>query len=274
MRVVSGRWDSIIVAKVFDPRLLALAGVLVGWQIASLFFGSNQLPGLVTLADNVVTVVTGDGRFGFIETNGITLQRIILGFLISMILGTFIGIVMGINHLAEEYFTTPVMTFLAFPSLIWAFLGILWFGLTDYIVPVFVIVMIVTPYVTVNILEGTKDVDIGLVEMAKSFSAEESLVWRYVYLPHLRPYLFASARVAFSMAWKVSLVAEIFGTSSGIGHVVNNYYLSFRSDMIIAWALPVMLLMFGIERLLQRLEKRAFRWRPEVSSEATGRLDA
>ncbi|MDX1746994.1 MAG: ABC transporter permease subunit [Halobacteriales archaeon] len=252
-----------------DPRLAFFVLVLVGWQVASLFFPQNQFPGLGRLAENVVVVVTSTGRFDFVTNVSITVQRIVLGFVVAMVFGTALGIVMGIDELAERYLTTPVMTFLAFPALIWAFLGILWFGLTTYQVPVFVIIMVVTPYVVVNIWEGTKDIDAALVQMAQSFDAGSARIWRDIYLPALQPYLFATTRIAFSLAWKILLVAEIFGTNNGIGHIVNSFYLNFRADMIIAWSLPIMLLMFGIERVLRRVETRAFAWRPEIGAEIT-----
>ena len=252
----------------FTPSLLGVFLVLGTWQLVSLAFPENQFPSLGRLWVDVLVVLTGSGEFAPVPNFSITIQRIALGFAIAMVTGTTVGILMGTRQVLEDYLTTPVMVFLSFPALIWAFLGVLWFGLTSYIVPVLTIVMIVTPYVIVNVWEGTKDVDADLVEMATAFEASAAQTWRNVYLPHLRPYLFATTRITFSLAWKISLVAEIFGTSSGIGHIVNYYYLNFRADMIIAWAIPIMVLMFGIERLLKRLETRMLAWRPDIESEA------
>lgn len=252
--------------EVAHPRVVGLVVVLSGWQLLSLFFEQTQFPGLVRLLENVVIVLTGGDEFDPVANISITLQRTVAGFALSMVIGTTVGIFMGTNQFLEDYLTTPVMTFLSFPALIWAFLGILWFGLTEYVVPVFVIVMVVTPYVVVNVWEGIKDLDRELVEMAEAFEAGRAQVWRHLYLPHLTPYLLGTTRLAFSLSWKILLVAEIFGTQVGIGHIVNHYYLNFRSDMILAWALPIMLLMFGLERLLRRLERRLFAWRPEAET--------
>lgn len=252
------------------PRLVGLLLVLGGWQVASLGFPNSQFPSLPTLWSALVTVLTSTGRYQFVPNVSITLQRILLGFTISMVVGTVVGVLMGTRELLEDYLTTPTMVFLSFPALIWAFLGILWFGITSYLVPVFVIMMIVTPYVIVNVWEGTKDLDADLEEMAAAFDATNRQLWQDLYIPHLRPYLLATTRIAFSLAWKISLVAEIFGTTEGIGHIVNYYYLDFRVDMIIAWSLPIMVLMFGVERLLKRAEVRLFAWRPELETmEAT-----
>lgn len=248
-------------------RLGGLGLVLAGWQLLSLAFEPNQFPGLGLLASDVYEVLSGSGRYNPIENYRITFVRILLGFASAMLVGTTVGILMGTNDRLDRYLTTPVMIFLAFPALIWAFLGVLWFGLTTYLVPAFTIFMIVTPYVIVNVWEGAKDVDGELVEMASAFDASPAQLWRDVYLPHLQPYLLATTRIAFSLSWKISLVAEIFGTTSGVGHIVNYYYLNFEADMIIAWALPMMVLMFGLERLLRTYERHLFSWRPETESE-------
>lgn len=247
-------------------RIGGLALVLVGWQLLSLAFNPNQFPGLGLLAENLYEVVSGSGRYSPVENYGITLARILLGFAAAMIVGTTVGILMGTNDFLDKYLTTPVMIFMAFPALIWAFLGVLWFGLTTYLVPAFTIFMIVTPYVIVNVWEGAKDIEAELVEMATAYDASTTQLWQEVYLPHLRPYIFATTRIAFSLSWKISLVAEIFGTTSGVGHIVDYYYQNFQADMIIAWALPIMILMFGIERLLRAYERRLYAWRPQTES--------
>lgn len=248
------------------PRAVGVVLFLGTWQLLSLYFPESQFPGLGRLAENLIVIFSGESRFDVIANYSMTIQRILIGFSVSLVVGTSVGIFMGTNKFLEDYLTTPVMTFLSFPALIWAFLGILWFGLTEYVVPVFTIVMVVTPYVVVNIWEGTKDLDQDLVQMAESFDASRSQVWRHIYLPHLNPYLLGTVRLALSLSWKILLVAELFGAQIGIGSVVNSYYLNFRADMIIAWALPIMVLMFGFERLLRRLEARLFAWRPELDT--------
>jgi NitT/TauT family transport system permease protein len=168
---------------------------------------------------------------------------------------------MGLNQRTEDFLSPVVTILLTVPSVIWAFMAVLWFGLTEYVVPIFVIVVIIVPYVTIQMWQGTESVDGALLEMADAFGASQEQVWRDVLIPHLTPYTFATARLAFTLSWKLSLVGEIFGSNSGVGVIVRNNFLSFQTDMIIAWALPIMFLMFGIERLIQFLERRAFRWR-------------
>jgi len=258
----------IVPDRVLPPSVVAVALFLVVWQLVSLSFDPNTFPGLGRLVETVVTVVTSGGRFAFAEHVGPTLVRIALGFTISMSVGSVLGIAMGLYEPVEDYTTAPVMAIMTFPAVVWAFMGILWFGITTYVVHVLVIVLVVTPYVTVNVWKGAESVEQDLVEMAATFDATRREQWRHIHVPHLQPFLFASARLAFALSWKIALVAEVFGATEGVGYVISYYFQTLRADLIIAWALPVMLLMFGVERLLKRLETRSFEWRPELEESA------
>jgi NitT/TauT family transport system permease protein len=248
------------------PHPLSVASVLAvlaGWQLLSLAFPSYRFPGLVRLAANVAGVLSGAGEFDPLRHYGATLVRVAVGFVVSFALATVWGFAMAVRPAAEDYLGLPLFTLLTVPSVVWAFLGVLWFGLTDHLVPVFVVVLVVFPYMAVNLWEGVGAVDRRLVEMARAFDASTAETWRHVYLPGLLPTLFATTRLGLALAWKLSLVAEVFGAATGVGVVVKYHFENFDTGVVIAWAVPVMALMFGAEWLLRRAERRATRWRPD-----------
>lgn len=252
------------------PALVTGLLIIVLWELIAAQFTPRRFPGLLVLAENFVIVMTNSGEYDLYENISITLLRIGIGASIAIVLAVFWGVLMGVRSDLEDYLSAPLFLLLTFPSVFWAFLAVLWFGLTNLLVPVFVIVLIVFPYLTVNIWEGTKDIDPNLVEMARAFDVSRTAIFRDIYLPHLTPYLFTTTRLGFAVAWKLSLVAEIFGTSTGVGVVIRNYYEAFDTSMVMAWALPIMLLMFGVEQLLQHLEKQSYQWKPASEIETTG----
>lgn len=259
----------------FRPNAGSIGGILfllVGWQLVSTQFAPYQFPGLLNLADSTWLVLTDQTQYSAAENFGLSITRIVLGFLIVMIFGSIAGIFMGLNDATEDYLSPIITILMTVPSVIWAFLAVLWFGLTTFLVPVFVISIIIIPYVAVQMWQGTNDVDQGLLDMANAFNADQWQVWRHILIPHLTPYTFATARLAFTLSWKLSLVAEIFGASTGIGVIARNYFLSFKTNMIIAWALPIMLLMFGIERILQYLESRAYQWQSNTGDRTSTKV--
>lgn len=250
----------------YVPHRLTVASVLavlLGWQLLSLAFPPYRFPGLVRLAENVAVVLTGAGEFDPVLHYGVTLGRVLVGFVLSFVLAAGWGVVMATRPVAEDYLGAPLFTLLTVPSVVWALLGVLWFGLTEHLVPVFVVVLVVFPYMAVSLWEGVEAVDRRLVEMARAFDASPVETWRHVYLPQLLPTLYATTRLGLAVAWKLSLVAEVFGAATGVGVVVKYHFENFDTGMVVAWAVPVMLLMFGVERLLARAERRATRWRPD-----------
>jgi NitT/TauT family transport system permease protein len=245
------------------PSPGAVAGVvllLVGWELVSTQFTPYRFPGLERLANSFWLVLSNQTRYDVVENLGYTLVRILVGFCIVMSLGSLMGVYMGLRDSVEDYLSPVVTTLLTVPSVIWAFLATIWFGLTDFLVPIFVISIIIVPYVAIQMWQGTQDVDQNLLDMASAFGASESQVWKEILIPHLTPYTMSTARLAFTLSWKLSLIAEIFGANKGVGVIVRNNFLSFQTDMIIAWALPVMFITFGVERIFQYLETRAYRW--------------
>ncbi len=247
--------------------VITFAIFIVFWQFATLFYSPRDLPSVFYIIEQTFVVVTGGGEYHFLTHASISIQRIAIASVVSLVIGVLVGIVMGWAK-RGRYLTAPVMIVLAFPSVVWAFISVMWFGITTYLVMVLVMVLIVSPYITVNVWKGAESIDENLTEMANAFDAGILLKWRYVLVPSLMPFVFASARLAVSLSWKLSLVAEIFGATSGIGYVINIYFESMRADMIIVWSVPMMLTMFLIERVLNRVEDNYFEWRPDSSSVA------
>lgn len=240
--------------------LASIVVVLAAWTAAASLVPSYIFPTPVELLASIRAVFVG-GEFSPAVNYGYTLLRVAVASALCLGVGVAVGILMGMNARVKEYLYVFVLATFAFPSVIWAFLAVLWFGLTTLLVPVFAVFMIVAPYVAIIVEEGMRELDQDLVEMADSFGADGDLRWRQVYLPHLYPQIFASTRLTITLAWKITIVAEIFGTRNGVGQVVAFFFESQRVDMILAWAVPMMLLMYLIEQLLQRIETARFSWR-------------
>jgi NitT/TauT family transport system permease protein len=123
-------------------------------------------------------------------------------------------------------------------------------------------VLIVFPYVTMNVWEGTKAMDKELTDMAMVFRANRFLLLRKVLIPQLMPYIFSSLRISFALSWKIALVSEAFGAGRGVGKELMYWFQGIRADMMLAWGVSFMVLMVLIDvMVLKRWEKRIFSWR-------------
>ena len=84
----------------------------------------------------------------------------------------------------------------------------------------FVEVAILIPFCLINIAEGLRNLDRELIEMGRSFTRREMrILWRLT-LPLLVPYGLSATRIAYGVAWKIALVAELLGASNGVGYLM------------------------------------------------------
>lgn len=244
------------------PKVMGIALLFVIWEIASLLTPANLLPPpYVVIREIVVRVIL---REGFLVHVTVTLSRILIGFTISYLIGMSMGVMMGTKKFWEEFFTDYVIIGLTIPSLAWAVIGVLWFGLKP-LTPVFVTIMITFPYVAVNFWEGVKAVDKDLVDMARAFDVSKKRIIRHIYIPSLLPYSLAAVRIGFSISWKIVIVGEVFGASSGIGYMIYYWYHMFNMRLVLAWLLLFTICMLVLEYfVIKKLERRLLVWRPQA----------
>ncbi len=245
------------------PGALTLAGCVVVWEVISLFFFPVFFPGPATLLERMAAIYSSPASYVVV---GQTLARISEGFVISMVIGTALGLAMGLKRSIEVFFDSWIMVLLTFPAICWAFLSVLWFGLSET-APIFTVVLIVFPYVAMNIWAGTKAVEKDLILMATVYRADRSLMLRKVLIPQLMPYVFSSLRISLSLSWKIVLVAEAFGVGSGVGQQLTYWFQETRVDMMLAWGVSFMIVMVLIDLLVFRTwARRVFAWRPQLAA--------
>lgn len=245
------------------PGVLTFAAGIIVWKIVSLFFFPIFFPGPLLLIKRMVEIYSDPASYAII---GKTLARILEGFAISMLIGTTFGLMMGLRRSIEVFFDSWIMVLLTFPAVCWAFMSVLWFGLSET-APIFTVVLIVFPYVAVNIWSGAKAIEKDLIEMGTVYKADRFLMLRKVLVPQLMPFIFSSMRISLSLSWKIALVAEAFGSGSGVGQQLIYWFQETRVDMMLAWGVSFMIVMVLIDLLVFRSwANRSFAWRPKFAT--------
>jgi NitT/TauT family transport system permease protein len=148
----------------------------------------------------------------------------------------------------------PVLN--SFPSIGWAILAAIWFDPGDFGV-IFVEVAILIPFCLINIAEGLRTIDRELIEMGHSFTRHRMrILWRLT-LPLLVPYGLAATRIAYGIAWKIALVAELLGAPSGIGYLMLRAQTAADTTTFLATCFAIVLIFIAGERLvIVPLERR------------------
>jgi NitT/TauT family transport system permease protein len=241
--------------------------LLLWWAASRLMHDSEVLPGPLAIARTIIKdfkTPGPEGESAYFDV-GVTLARIFIAFLASMIAGIGIGLAMGLNRLCERSLLPLIPLMLTMPTILMVFLAIMWFGFSEAGTLV-AVMAVVAPYVTVNMFEGTKAMDKSLSEMGLTFRATRSLLLRKIYLPQLMPYIFSAFRYAFGQTWKIVALAETFGLKFGIGYMFFFWFQQFDITQTLAWIMMFVVLMLLLEHFVfARLESRAFAWRASIA---------
>ena len=194
----------------------ALASILLFiafWDMGNQFYGDLVLPAPLETFETLWTMLHDPSVIGEIET---TLYRASIGFGLSLVLGSVLGLLAGFFATASMM-SRPIVTILVgMPPIAWIVLAMIWFGMGDETV-IFTVVVASFPIVFVGALQGARTLDDDLKEMAESFKLPWHMKFIDVYLPHLFGYLFPSWVSGLGMAWKIVVMAELLATSDGIG---------------------------------------------------------
>jgi len=241
---------------------LALVVLLIAiWWAASLATPPYVLPSPQRVWARIVQLtLSGDLPYNLMTT----LARVLVGFLLAVAIGVPGGILLG-SHRAIGNFFEPILPVLnTVSSAIWAIFAIIWFGISPA-TPIFVVLMTAFPLIVTNVWQGTQAVNADYVELAKALRLSRGKTLVKIYLPSILPYFFSGARLAFGFGWRVSLVAETLGASSGVGYRMRQASDLIQMDQVFAWTLVQVAMMLAIESgLLKPLERHLFRWRRDV----------
>jgi NitT/TauT family transport system permease protein len=245
-------------------RLALVTTVVVLWWLSSLSVPHYILPGPVRVWE-ALRLIAANGDLW--NNLAITLWRVTVGFVVAALIGLPLGIVLGANKRAGEFFEPVLPVLNTVSSAIWAIFAIIWFGISNA-TTIFVVFMTALPLIITNVWQGTRAMNADFIELAQVLRMPSWKVMTKIYLPTILPYFFSGARLAFGFGWRVSLVAETIGSSSGVGYRLRQAADLIRTDQVFAWTLTLVIMMATIEMgMLKPLENYLFRWKKGVETQ-------
>jgi NitT/TauT family transport system permease protein len=158
----------------------------------------------------------------------------------------------------------------SFPSIGWAILAALWFPAGHFSI-IFVQVAILVPFGLINMAEGLRQLDTEALEMARSFTRSRVRVLSTITLPLLMPYLLGALRISYGIGWKISLVAELLGSTSGLGFLMLQAQGSADMTTVIATCFAIVVLFVAGERLLLDPLARRYAYHQPASHDISAR---
>lgn len=255
-------------ARILFPFVVLGIWYFIYYTLDSRIFPSPQQVAVFMWEE--ITLTSGV-RYSSVAENlyvqfGISLLRLTIGFFIALIVGTIIGLAMGVSKKVDAFFHDWVMGLLAMPALVYAlFLGLA-LGFTN-LGPIIAVVLAGAPFVIINIREGVRNTPKELIDMARSFEVPQNKVTRHVLLPSLMPFFFAAIRYAYAIGWKGLVITEVFASDRGMGWTIKFWYDAHRAHGVIGYAIFFIIFALALEKLVfDPLADRAFKWRPKIDA--------
>jgi len=180
----------------------------------------------------------------------ISMFRVTGALIFAAIVSITLAILSRTNYVFTIIIESNILIVLnSFPSIGWAILGVIWFSISDITV-IFVEIMIIIPFCLINCIQGFRQVDKEIKEMGISFSRNRILTFFKIDLPLALPFIIAGIRISYGIAWKIAIVAELFGASSGLGWLLQQAQNNADSEKVLAICLLIVLLFSAIDFLL------------------------
>jgi len=189
-----------------------------------------------------------------------TLQEALIGLVIGMIIGTIVGILLALSGRLDKWLSPYIMALYSLPRVALAPLFVVWFGIgmTSKIIMVVAMVVFVAFY---NAYEGIKNMDQDLLDMMRTYKASKLKTLTWVILPSITVWILTSLRLNIGMALIGAVIAELIGSSQGLG-----YYITYSSSLlditgVFAGLVIIMLIAVIMEQIIVQMEKRLLKYR-------------
>ena len=219
---------------------------LAVWQAAAVLLPKLLFAGPVPTVRSLLSLLR-NSEFWF--SIGHSLGKIAAGFLLAFGAGCLLAVVcrrmpvlrMLLGPLIQGMKSLPVACFIVV-ALIWV---------RSEWISVLTAFFVVFPAVYINLGEGLRHTDQGMLEMARLFHLTPAKRLRAVWLPACLPYLLSACRVSVGMALKAGVAGEIIGLPRrSIGEQLYLSKLYLNTADLFAWSLVIILLSLALERLL------------------------
>jgi NitT/TauT family transport system permease protein len=248
-----------VLLKSVLPPIVFLA-VLVGvWQLAFVaeIKPPYALPSPAQVWDTF-TVVVADGRAA--EAIWTSLSRGGIGFALSLVIGTLLGLAMWWSRWLRAAIGPIVSGLQSLPSVAWVPAAIIWFGLTD--AAIYTVVLLgAVPSIANGLLTGMKQVPPLFDRVGRVLGLSALARTRYVLLPAALPGYLGGLRQGWAFAWRSLMAAELITYSpalgQGLGQLLNQGRELSQMALVITSIALILLVGIAIELLVfAPLERR------------------
>lgn len=201
-------------------RILFFAALIAFWQVLTMLniWPDYVLPGPLAVLS---TLVTGISSGVFLQASLTSLQRLAIGYGISLVIGMILGILIGRFRLMEETVGSLILGLQALPSVCWLPLAILWFGLSEQAI-IFVVIMGALFSISLGVQAGVKNTPPMYSRAGRNMGAQGIRLYMQVVLPAAFPAVLSGLKQGWTFAWRSLMAGELLYFTLSLGTLLES----------------------------------------------------
>ncbi|WP_291516543.1 ABC transporter permease [Acidovorax sp.] len=234
----------------------ALIGFFVLWELACLASGVSDL--ILPRPSQIAYVLWTKMPLLWPHTLQ-TLYTTLTGFALGVSIGIIVGMIIGSSKLAYDVAYPLLVGFSSIPKVAVVPIFVVWFGAGT--VPAVLTSMVISIFpVVVNVATGLANTEPELEDVLRVLGAKKlDILWN-VSLPRALPYLFASLKIAITLAFVGTVLAETVAANKGIGNVMIIASGNFDVPMVFAGLVILAVMGVMLYSVSAFLERRMTGW--------------
>ena len=243
---------------------LVPVGLLVLWQIASSqgWLSTRVLPAPLEVVNAAWALTVSGELWTHVQVSA---GRALAGLAVGGGLGLVLGLLTGSFRWIDTLLDTTIQMVRNIPALALIPLVILWFGI-DEMAKLFLISVSVFFPIYLNTSHGIRNVDPGLIEMARTYGLSRWQLYKEVILPGALSSILVGLRFSLGLMWVILIVAETISAQAGIGYLTMNAREFLQTDVVLVGILLYALLGKLADVFAKGLEGYWLRWHPGYQS--------
>jgi NitT/TauT family transport system permease protein len=240
-------------------RIALLAAFLGAWEFLPRTGIVNPmlLPPLSLVMETLGEILS---RSDFREAMLVTSAEVLIAFIIAVPLGGAIGVLAAENAYFGAIFRPMLFYVFSIPKSIFLPMFILAFGIgfeqkVAYATfsTIFIVIM--------SASAAVESVKADYVLVAQSYGATRAQILRRIYIPSMMPILLETLRISMIFNFTGVMIAEMYASRTGIGHMIANWGENFMLPQLFAGVIVLAVAAMSFNELVRYMEARCSTWR-------------
>jgi NitT/TauT family transport system permease protein len=241
--------------KVVSPTVFVIA-MFVLWE---LICRALKVPLAILPAPSDVFAALWQYRKPIADNSYVTLWTTLAGFFMATVFGMALGIAIGWHRAIYAGIYPVLIGFNSIPKVAVVPVLILWFGLGE--IPATITAFLISFFpIVVNVATGLATIEPEMRDVMRVLGASKLQIMMKIGIPRAMPYFFASLKIAITLAFIGSVVAETVASNAGIGYLMMVASAHFDVPLVFAGLVVIAVMGVVMYEIFASLERRITFW--------------